>query len=188
MKTILMAASALSLLAAPAAFAQSADSTVSVTGTVAGLCGIGNQSGGGTASASAVTYSSLIDANGFLNAAEQEITFGNIWCNAPATLSLEASALSTPVTVLDTGSFVNTLDLHVSGKLIDTYFITVADGSSAKTGTPLNSSIPAAFETGTGQYSKAKLNVTLPAGTVGQDRPVAGAYTGSVTLTVTPTA
>ena len=45
MKTILMAASALSLIAAPA-FAQDASSTVNIAGTVAEQCGEGNHISG----------------------------------------------------------------------------------------------------------------------------------------------
>lgn len=197
MKRFILAASALSmtLVAAPA-FAQlspvgpsapsgTASQNVQVAGTVAGACGFGNQSGGGTAAASNVALGAITDGNGFLSVAEQEITFGNVWCNSGANLTLSATALSTSTAVVDTGSFTNKLDLVVSGKLIDTYFVGQS-GAVARTGASLNGSIPAAFETGTGQYSKLKLNVALPTGTAGNDRPIAGAYTGTVTLKVSP--
>lgn len=179
-KTILMAASALSLLAAPA-FAQVGTSTLVVNGEVAGMCGAGNQSGGGTTTGNTpVELGSLIDGNGHLNVAATQIDFGNMWCNAPADLTVSASILqgSNPVGP-DTTSFVNQLDMHVSGAVIDTYM----GGGTASTGTDLVASIGHAFETGTGAYSKATLNVSLPAGTSGNDRPVAGDYTGTVTFT-----
>lgn len=181
MKTILMAASALSLLAAPA-FAQSTgSSSVVVNGSVAGMCGVGNQSGGGTTTGNTpVSLGSLIDGDGFLSVAAKTIDFGNMWCNKAATLTVSASILQGDQPVgPDTGSFVNQLDMHVSGAVLDTYM----GGAVAHTGTDAVASIGHAFETGTGTYSKATLNVTLPAGTVGNDRPVAGAYTGTVTFT-----
>ena len=184
MKRIILAAVAVSALAlAPQAFAAGASAQVTVGGSVAGACGNGNQSGGGVASPSNVLLGNLVDANGQLSVAEQTITFGNTWCNGPASLSVTATALdSGQPTPADAGSFVSKLDMVVTGKLIDTYM----GGGVAKTGAPKNAIINQAFETGTGQYAEGKLNVTLPAGTVGNDRPVAGTYSGTVTLTATP--
>ena len=181
MKTILMAASALSLLAAPAAFAQDGSSAIVVNGSVAGMCGAGNQSGGGTTTGNTpVELGSLIDGDGFLSVAAKTIDFGNMWCNAPADLTVSASILQGDQPVgPDSSSFVNQLDMHVSGAVIDTYM----GGGTASTGSDLSASIGHAFETGTGTYSKATLNVSLPAGTSGNDRPVAGDYTGTVTFT-----
>lgn len=179
-KTILMAASALSLLAAPA-FAQDGVSTLVINGEVGQMCGAGNQSGGGTTTGNTpVELGSLIDADGHLDVAAKTIDFGNMWCNAPATLTVSASILqgSNPVGT-DVNSFVNQLDMIVTGAVIDTYM----GGGQARTGTDKVATIGQAFETGTGPYSKATLNVALPAGTSGNDRPVAGDYTGTVTFT-----
>jgi len=179
-KTILMAASALSLLAAPA-FAQTGSSQIVVNGTVAGMCGAGNQSGGGTTTGNTpVNLGSLIDSNGQLSVAATTIDFGNMWCNKSANLTVSASVLqgNQPVGP-DSGSFVNALDMIVTGAVIDTYM----GGGQARTGAPKTAAIGHAFETGTGTYSKATLNVALPAGTSGNDRPVAGDYTGTVTFT-----
>src|SRR5690606_27729910 len=97
-KTILMAASALSLMAAPAAFAQET-STIVVNGSVAGMCGVGGQSGGGVVVGNTpVELGSLIDGNGQLNVAETDLQFDNMWCNGPASLEISASALSNPTT------------------------------------------------------------------------------------------
>ena len=181
MKRIIMAATALTLIAAPA-FARDGTSQIEIGGSVAGQCGAGNQSGGGSASTPTIALGELTDGDGFLDVSAVELGFGNMWCNTAANLTMSASALSTDVDVLDTSSFVNTLDMVVNGAVIDTYFGTPA-GSSARTGEDLEGSIAHAFETGNGQYSKAMLNVELPQGTVGNDRPVAGDYTGTVTFT-----
>lgn len=178
MKTILMAASALSLLAAPA-FAQDASSAITINGSVDGMCGAGNQSGGGVVTGNTpVELGSLIDGNGQLNVAAQTLQFDNMWCNGPANLTISATDLATDVVVLDTGSFVNSLDMVVTGNVINTYM----GGGEARTGTDKQAAIGAAFETGTGQYGQATLNVVLPSGHNG-DRPVAGDYTGTVTFT-----
>lgn len=184
MKKLLIATAALSMFAAPAFAATSSGvSSITVNGSVAGMCGAGNQSGGGTTTGnSPVELGSIIDGNGNLSVAATQIDFGNMWCNGPATLRVSATALqgSNPVGP-DASSFVNTLDMVVSGAVINTYM----GGGQARTGTDKVAPIPYAFETGTGQYSKATLTVVLPAGTSGNDRPVAGAYTGTVTFTAT---
>ncbi|MBI1405008.1 MAG: hypothetical protein GC145_02655 [Caulobacter sp.] len=182
MKRIILAAAAMSaLFVAPQAFAASP--TVTVEGTVTPACGVGAQSGGGVADPSEVVLGEIVDSNGNLSVAAQTITFGNIWCNGNATLTMTTSALdSGQGTPADSSSFVSKLDMVVTGKIIDTYM----GGGESRTGTPLTAPINQAFETGTGQYSQATLNVTLPAGTVGNDRPVAGSYTGNIVLTAAP--
>jgi len=184
MKTILMAASALSLLAAPAAFAQSV-STVNVGGSVGALCGLGNQSGGGvSAPTTNVALGSMIDGNGFLNVGSQEISFGNVWCNNAATVNLTVGALTTGTLNTDPSSFTNTLDMHLAplsnGKSVLVYL----GATEAHTGAPLTNNTAGAFESGVNDYSKAVLSVSLPAGTAGNDRPVAGTYSGSIVLSV----
>ncbi|MDO9337888.1 MAG: hypothetical protein Q7T61_15945 [Caulobacter sp.] len=185
MKRIILAAVAVSALAlaSQASAATGASATVNVGGSVTGACGNGAQSGGGVSAPSTISLGNMVDANGQLNVAEKDIEFGNTWCNGPANLSVTVSALdSGQGTPADAGSFVSKLDMVVNGKIIDTYM----GGGVAKTGAPKTAPINQAFETGTGQYSKAKLNVTLPAGTVGNDRPVAGTYSGTVVFTATP--
>lgn len=181
MKTLFLAVSALALIAAPAMAADGSSSIV-VNGSVAGMCGAGHQSGGGVVTGNTpVDLGNLVDANGQLSVAATTLQFDNLWCNGPATLRLSATALSNATPVLDAGSFVNTLDMTVSGKVVDTYM----GGGSATTGTDKVANTGFAFETGTGQYAQGTLNVSLPAGHNG-DRPIAGAYTGTVTLTASP--
>lgn len=188
MKTIVIAAAAASLLAAPA-FAQTTSQAVAITGNVGKLCGLGNQSGGGTGGYTpTMDLEDIVDGNGQLANVSKVIGFGNVWCNSAANLSLSATDFTTNASTTDTDSFTRKLDLIVDGETgnggsIFTYF---GDTTSARTGTPATNRIGQAFETGIGKYSEARVRVALPQGTVGNDRPLAGAYAGSVTLTVTP--
>lgn len=189
MKKILIAAAALSTLAAPA-FAQTTQN-VAVTGSVAKQCGLGNQSGGGTGGYTpTLALGSLVDGNGQLSVTPQNIGFGNVWCNGPASVSLSATALQSDSTApFDSSSFVNKLDLIVDGTgLSGSIFSYLGAATQVRTGAPATNNVAGAFETGTNNYQKARVSVALPTGTVGNDRPVAGGYSGSITLTVSPTA
>lgn len=187
MKKIALAASVLTLIASPA-FAQSTQ-TVAVNGSVAKQCGLGNQSGGGSSGHTAnVTMNNITDANGFLNAdASVNIGFGNVWCNGPANLSLTPSAFANATPVADAASFVNKLDMIVDGGANPARSILVyLGGGQATTAAPKNFTIPQEFETGTGDFQTARVRLALPAGTSGNDRPIAGDYSGAVVLTVSP--
>ncbi|MBS0408807.1 MAG: hypothetical protein JSR86_02745 [Proteobacteria bacterium] len=192
MKIALAALTAASLLTAAPAFADGASTNVTINGSVPGLCGTGHQSGNGTRAAGSdvVTIANLVDANGFLSVADRDIEFDNLWCNTPSTLTMTVTPLATQSPVSDPTSFVNHLDMIVGNdagaKVLQTYFGGATSVSSAVNGGVLTYSILGAFETGTGQYSKASLKITLPQGTVGNDRPVAGDYTGTVTITAVP--
>ena len=187
MKAILMGAAALSLLAAPA-FAQS--QSVEVNGTVDKQCGLGNQSGGGTGGYTAlVDLGEITDTNGFLDTnAAVNIGFGNVWCNAPASLSLSATSFDADVVATDTSSFVDNLDMIVDGNtgLGGSVFAYLGGATQARTGSPAEFDIPQEFETGTGRFQSARVRLALPTGTAGNDRPVAGDWSGTVTLTVSP--
>jgi hypothetical protein len=188
MKKILLGAAALSMLAAPA-FAQSTQSqNVVVNGSVAPLCGLGNQSGGGTGGYTpTLSLGSLVDGNGQLRSISENIGFGNVWCNSKTVLTLGATKLTTQTLLSDPSSFVNELDLIVDsdtgeGGSIFPYFGTA---TQVRSGATITNNLGGDFETGIGKYQKARVRVALPTGTVGNDRPVAGAYTGSITLNVT---
>lgn len=173
MQRLLIAAAALSFMAGPA-LAQDTGSAAVIGGTVGGKCG--------TTGSSSVDLGSLIDGQGFLSVADRAIDFGEMWCNAPADLSMEVAALQGDQPVgPDASSFVNRLDMTVSGGVMDTYF-----GGDLRTG-PGGAAGQASASTGfafsTGASAPATLSVDLPAGTTGQDRPVAGAYTGSIIFT-----
>jgi len=182
MKTILMAASALSLLAAPA-FAQST-STVNLTGNVAPLCGTGGHSSGGVSAPTAsqdIVISGLTDADGRVVAQDINVGFGNLWCNSAASLTLKVNPLTTSEANTDTASFFTRIDMSVAGPLLDTYFVDSQTGAPTSVGDgEYSATIGQAFETGTGTYDNAVISIIAPA----QDRPVAGDYTGSVVVTI----
>ena len=172
MQRLLIAAAALSFVAGPS-LAQDAGSISVIGGTVGGKCG--------TTGSSSVDLGPLIDTNGFLSVAYRAIDFGEMWCNAPADLTMEVQALQGDGPVGDASSFVNRLDMIVSGGVLDAYF-----GGALRTGPGgvaalANGSTGFAFSTGAS--APASLSVELPAGTTGNDRPVAGDYSGSITFT-----
>lgn len=173
MKRLLIAAAALSFVAGPS-LAQDAGSLVVIGGSVGGKCG--------TTGSSSVSLGSLIDGEGFLSVADRAIDFGEMWCNAPADVTMEVEALQGDAPVgPDASSFVNRLDMIVSGGVLDAYF-----GGALRTG-PGGVAAQAVGATGfafsTGASAPANLSVELPVGTTGDDRPVAGDYTGSITFT-----
>lgn len=182
MQKILLAAAALSLVAAPAFAQNSANSTVTLTSSVAKLCGVGNHTSGGSLPFDSTHVVTLADGNGqFGGETGISLGFGNMWCNAPASVTVTASPLKAqaPVTAGD-NSFTNSFDLSVSGGAMiyaNGQSVTTAGADASVTG-----SVAHAFETGTGQYSKVNIDV-LP--NAGNRRAVAGTYAGSVTFTVT---
>lgn len=191
MKKILIAAAALSTLAAPAfAQVQSAATVpvnVAVSGTVAPLCGLGNQSGGGTGGYTpTLALGSLIDGNGQLNVAAQNIGFGNVWCNSAATVTLSTTQLKTTTANTDPGSFTNALDLIIDGQtgLNGSVFAYLGGATQVTPTASASNSTLGAFETGTGKYQSARVSVALPSTSTSGDRPVAGAYKGTITLKV----
>lgn len=200
MKKILLGAAALSMLAAPA-FAQTGaiggttppaapttqSQNVVVNGTVAKQCGLGNQSGGGTGGYTpTLDLGSLVDGNGQLSVTPKNIGFGNVWCNSAATVVLSATQLKTTATNTDPSSFTNALDLIVDGTtgLNGSIFAYLGGATQMRSGTDVSATTLGAFETGIGRFQSARVGVALPTGTAGNDRPIAGAYTGTITLKV----
>jgi hypothetical protein len=210
MKSILTAVSALGLIAAAPAFAQeapSASSTVAIGATVAKACGSGNHiSGSGTAAGFTqgdIDLGTLADGNGqFLTAiSKPQRSFGNTWCNTPATVKIEAASLvltgatrGTPPP--DKNSFANEFHLEVTtsaGVYVGAGFTGTNPSSGSANRLVLDTStdnsgivfeegpVNHAFETGTGQYGGFDLKVLPNA----NKRPVAGTYTGYVKITAT---
>lgn len=197
MKKFIFAVSALGLFASTPAFAQSSN-TVNLSGSVAKACGVGNHiSGPGTAAgftAGDITNIPLADSNGQLNSpvVYTNRSFGNLWCNAPASVSIEVSAMTTPTTVFDTGSFTNRFDVEVTtdagvyiGQSQNYVITTLNDGDGIVTASGNN---PFAFETGTGRFGGADQIRILPSArsSGGNYRPVAGDYTGYIRMTAAP--
>lgn len=193
MKKILVAASAIGLLASTPAMA--AENTIALSGTVEAQCGVDNHiSGDGTAAGFTegdITGIDLTDANGQFETAKdfENRSFGNLWCNGPATVTLEVSDFSTDVTVFDGGSFVNRFDIEVTtdaGVYLgqgENYTLSSGGAESAS----VSNTTGAAFETGTGRFGGADSIKILPAArsSGGNYRPVAGDYSGYVRLTAT---
>lgn len=192
MKKFLFAASAIGLLAASPAFAQSSN-TVSLSGTVAKACGVGNHiSGSGTASgwtAGNVSGIVLTDGNGQFNTPVDiaNRSFGNLWCNAPANVSIEVTPFATTNSTLDTGSFRNSFEVQITTRAVVYTGATDAPTVLSSNNAPTTGNSGQAFETGTGAYGGASLIRIVPAARSGGGnyRPVAGDYTGSVKITAT---
>ncbi len=195
MKTYLvLAASAIAMAATPA-FADTTaagnSSTISLGATVTAACGVGNHRSGAATGAGNLTDAtfSLTDATGqFKTAQSLNRSFGNVWCNGPATVAIEASQLSTTATTTDTSSFTNKFDVEVSGGAM----IYVGGGTLATAGAATKTqqaNLPGAFETGLGTFSSVDIKVLPALGSGGMPlRPVAGTYTGHVKITATVTA
>ena len=99
-------------------------------------------------------------------------TGGNYYCNAPATVTLSVAPLTNPQAVTDVSSFVNRVDFRAN-LVWDN--VTGSANSTDAGPTAINSA-----EANTGVMT---LSVSDPSVASG-DRPIAGAYTGAVTLTV----
>ena len=193
MKTYLvLAASAIAMAATPAfadTTATANSSTISLSANVAAACGTGNHRSGATSGAGVTTDATYTLADGtgqFKTAQSQNRSFGNVWCNGPATVAITATQLSTsPSGAFDTSSFADKFNVEVSGGAM----IYVGGGTLATNGSATKTqslALPAAFETGLGQYSSVDIKVLPALGSGGMPlRPVAGAYTGQVTITAT---
>jgi len=193
MKTALIAATALSLLAAPA-FAQSASSTVNLGGTAAKLCGTGNHISGAAANPlwaqGDISGIAMTDAEGQFNGyVSGNRSFGNMWCNTAANVSLTVTPFAAPgAAPADSGSFANSFDVKVTTNT-SVYWNNNTPGGVVQTA-GANASAAGntngAFETGLGQYSGMVVEILPQTGSGGNNkRPVAGTYAGSITLTAT---
>jgi hypothetical protein len=190
---LVLAASAIAMAATPAFASGPAVGTITLGATVAPACGVGNhRSGAASDPAGDQTPAdiNLSDSTGqFRTATTVTKSFGNVWCNAPASVTIAAHPLvNSAVTTYDTSSFTNRFDLSVSGGTRGGAFVYTGGGTatSAGTGTPkVGPTIPA-FETGLGKYSSVDITVLPSLGSGSQPlRAVAGTYAGSVTFTAT---
>jgi len=189
----LAASGAAALMIAAPAFADTGNSTdIQITGTVASQCGIGHQSGTGTrGQPEVVTIPSLVDANGQVDPNNSMVVgFDNIWCNGPTnhiTIAVTSLQLQNPPASFDASSFEDYLDINLTDDGTDHVLSylglsNISSGSGGAT-TTVTSAI-GAFETGTQDYSQAKLNYSVPSPHNSGDRPLAGTYKGTVTITV----
>ncbi len=191
MKKILIATVAIASLlgAAGAASAETASQTIAIGATVANQCGVGNQSGGGVSTPTTpIALGEIADSNGFLDTSiTQVVGFGNMWCNSAANMTIGVTPLTNPVVPVDASSFINSVDLVLDNSDGGGSILQYAGQTSvASNGAPVSVTgyVPNAFETGTGQYSQANLHLAYPAGHPGNDRPLAGTWSGTVTITI----
>jgi len=190
MKKILAAASAIGLLASTPAFAQSsATGEILLGATVTPACGVGNHKSGAASAPGwdqADINVTLADSNGqFAGQTFTNRSFGNVWCNNGATVTLSVGALTSTATTGDTGSFTNRFDVRVTtdagvyvNEAQDYVLSTVGEtsGTKSKTGTT-----GGAFETGLQRFGGAdSIEVLADAS---NRRPVAGSYSGFVRFT-----
>lgn len=177
-KTLLLGATALAMVVAGSASAQTGGSTGSfeISSFVTPKCtGLGNPS-------AAIALGSIIDANGFLVSAFTPTGSGtrlvngvysaSADCNSNALVSLTATPLTTNIVVIDTTSFTNTV--HYNANLL-WGGLSLTDTSASVGATTVS--------TGSAKTGALTVAVSTP---VADGRPVAGAYAGSVTLTISP--
>ena len=191
MKTLFAAVSAIGLLASTPAFAQStATGEILIGATVAPACGTGNHKSGAASAAGwdqADITVSLADANGqFAGQTFANRSFGNVWCNNGATVTLSVGALTSTSTSSDTGSFTNRFDVSVTtdagvyvGQGQDFVLSTVGGAGTAQA----TGSTGGAFETGLQRFGGADSISVLADPT--NRRAVAGSYAGFVRFTAT---
>lgn len=164
-------AAAATLFAAPA-FAQSAQSSINLQASVTPACGIANPS-------QSVDLGEIaVSTTGHVASQASNQDFGNIWCNATGnSISIALEALETDNTSPDP-TFTNVVHFEVTSSNPGL----VGQTASSASPTALTVSGLPAFETGTGAFDDYTIT-TLADPT---HRPIAGAYEGSIQVTVTP--
>lgn len=195
MKAVLFAASAIGLLVS--APAHAAEKTVNITATVGKACGLGHHKSGYDSNPGwnqdDIVIANLVDGNGQLDPSVTTIgnrSFGNIWCNSPANVSIELASLAVDgdrgaPAPADGTSFTNKFDLKLTGNFGGHAFSNDPSNLSIDTSTDADGVVvesratASAFETGTGQYSGFQLQILNPA----NKRPVAGTYKAYVKVT-----
>ena len=170
MKKILIAATSLAAMTATPAFAAS-NASYSFDGSVAALCSI---SGHGAS----VSFGALTDGNGAYtgNSTSQDATDDNAYCNQANT---QATITHTNLYTSNAASTGFTNVVPMSASLSTTEGGSLADATAAVgTGTSTGSS-------GTiGAFTGLKVTATL--GSIGSSKLVAGSYSGTITITLTP--
>ena len=190
MKTLLVAASALGLLASAPAMAS--DGEIALNATVVKACGVGNHLSGATAAPGWDQSDINVDLtnanNGQFSGAEYtNRAFGNLWCNGPATVTMAVGALKSASSTTDTGSFTNSFDIRVTTDA-GVYLGAGEDYVISTAGTPggvasATSAVSQAFETGLQRFGGADKIEVLKDAT--NRRPVSGTYAGYVRFTAT---
>ena len=194
MKTLFAAVSAIGLLASTPAYAQ-AVGEIALNATVAPACGVGNhlsgaESAGGWEQEDIAVNLTNAGNGQFSGQTETSRSFGNVWCNNAATVTLEVKALTGGSATGDTGSFTNRFDVSVVtdaavyvGGTVDQEITTVGDADGVVT---LTGPTAGAFETGLQRFGGAdSISILADAGGSGGNdrRATAGSYAGYLRFT-----
>jgi hypothetical protein len=192
MKKFLIAALATTAFAATPAFAQTAQGEILVSANVAKACGVGDHLSGAAAAPGWDQSDISVVVGADSRIATQTFTnrsFGNVWCNGPATVTLAVGALRGGSATTDTSSFTNRFDISVVtdagvyiGQGQDYNLTTIGDGSGDKavSGAPNSGG---AFETGLQRFGGAD-SITVHADPSNR-RATAGSYSGYLRFTAT---
>ncbi len=215
MKRLLGIVSAAALLAAGTASAQVGDdSVVTFGGSVTPQCNISGS--GGHIDINTAVSGGLINADGFLNWAHNTTLmlgdlndyFGEIWCNsAGATIELSLVRLTSSngpgpngasnwagggfdheITVRTTALSITPVNATPAGQVMPTLVGGPGSGVPSQAGDTLNPGVDTESRTFTAtKWFYGEINGEFGMYNDPTRRPIAGDYTGSLTLTVTPT-
>jgi len=175
MKTLIIAATALAALGfSTAASAQSANGTVTVNGTVAAKCVI--------APTGTITLGEMADIFGQYNlAADNKSATLNAFCNGTrSTMTVLSSPIILQSTIVVPAGFTNIVDFT------GTASVTPAGSGAAVSAS--DSTIAAASAPAAVSLFSDNITVTLSASSTNGNKLIAGAYQGSVVVTLAPAA
>lgn len=187
MKRILLAASALAMIAAPAAaqtYSGGASDSVVLSGSVAKACNIM-----GTGATIDLTPSLAINDQGFLTIPANQFTevadlgaaFGDVWCNTKANVTMSGDLLSAD-------GITSTANNYAGAGFTHKIAVGIFNLDVGGVAVPF-------INTGADQFSGSAQSVQHFAGPVtgslrifndGSRRPIAGTYEATWTLTVAP--
>src|SRR3569832_304102 len=174
LKHVLTVASALALAALTSPAFAAGSGHVDISGSVAAVCNV-------TSPTHTVSFGAFTTAANGTYAGNDVQTqgFGDIWCNSASTLSVVAKPLVSDQHTTDT-PFTDRVDYVVTSPTVPTPTSTV--GSVASTGATTTVNVPQAFDTGTGTFDQ----YTITTVSSGSNKLVAGTYSGTIDITLTP--
>ncbi|MBI1405006.1 MAG: hypothetical protein GC145_02645 [Caulobacter sp.] len=172
MRSHLLCALALGLIASATAAAAQDSDTITVRTKVSPYC---KDTG---AAPPPLALGALADGNGFVVssfAGPTSYTLSGYYCNGPTSITLAAAPLlqTAGTTVLDTSSFTNRIDYQATLDWVD------VDGTANST-----ASSPTVITASQANLGDLVVSVSAP-DTAGNLRPISGDYAGAVTLTIT---
>jgi len=181
MKRILVASAAFVTVAAMTSTASAASpsvgSTFAINGSVAAVCSLGNLPGSQT-----VTLTNLTNADGTLNTAAfsgLSLNLGTVWCNGSHNSATVTAVplVSDQTGTFDASQFANRIDLTLNATFGGSTFPVVDTAGGPTTGKSVNGTVGIVEGAAAGNVTPDALNSL---------KLVAGTYSGSVTISVTP--